>query len=215
MPYIPNSDEEVRQMLAVIGVRTVDDLFKDIPRELRIKKRPRLPAPATELKLQREAADAANRCETFDRMNAFLGGGVYDHFIPAVVQHLAHRVETVTSYTPYQPEASQGNLTFMFEYQSAICELTGMEVSNASMYEGASACAEAALMAPSTRSTGRSRGPTSATSPASRSSRSPRAAAPPTWRPSRPPRTSARRRSSCRCRTSSASWTTARRSRRR
>jgi glycine dehydrogenase subunit 1 len=157
MPYIPNSDEEVRQMLAVIGVRTVDDLFKDIPRELRIKKRPRLPAPASELKLQREAADAANRCETFDRMNAFLGGGVYDHFIPAVVQHLAHRVETVTSYTPYQPEASQGNLTFMFEYQSAICELTGMEVSNASMYEGASACAEAALMALRVNGKGRNR----------------------------------------------------------
>ncbi|MCK6480675.1 MAG: aminomethyl-transferring glycine dehydrogenase subunit GcvPA [Planctomycetaceae bacterium] len=147
MPYIPHSAEDVRAMLAAIGVRTVDDLFEDIPKSLRARRKPRLPRPITELELQREAAAAAAKTETFDRMNAFVGAGVYDHFIPAVVQHLAHRVETVTSYTPYQPEASQGNLTFMFEYQTAICELTGMDVSNASMYEGGSACAEACLMA--------------------------------------------------------------------
>ena len=147
MPYIPHSAEDVRAMLAAIGVRTVEDLFSDIPRALRMKRKPRLPKPITELELQREAAEAAAKTETFDRVNAFLGAGVYDHFIPAVVQHLAHRVETVTSYTPYQPEASQGNLTFIFEYQTAICELTGMDVSNASMYEGGSACAEACLMA--------------------------------------------------------------------
>ena len=147
MPYIPHSADDLRAMLAAIGVKSVDELFEDIPKNLRMKKTPRLPRPITELELQREAAAAAAKTETFDRMNAFLGAGVYEHFIPAVVQHLAHRVETVTSYTPYQPEASQGNLTFMFEYQTAICELTGMDVSNASMYEGGTACAEAALMA--------------------------------------------------------------------
>ena len=147
MPYIPHSADDVRAMLAAIGVRSVDALFEDIPKPMRIRRAPRLPRPATELELQREATEAAAKSETFDRMNAFLGAGVYDHFIPAVVQHLAHRVETVTSYTPYQPEASQGNLTFIFEYQTAICELTGMDVSNASMYEGGTACAEACLMA--------------------------------------------------------------------
>jgi glycine dehydrogenase subunit 1 len=147
MPYIPHSAEDVKAMLAAIGARSVDELFEDIPKHLRAKRAPKLPKPASELELQREAAEAAAKTETFDRMNAFLGAGVYDHFIPAAVQHLAHRVETVTSYTPYQPEASQGNLTFIFEYQTAICELTGMDVSNASMYEGGSACAEACLMA--------------------------------------------------------------------
>jgi glycine dehydrogenase subunit 1 len=147
MPYIPHSAEDVRAMLKAIGAASVDELFEDIPKRMRIKRAPKLPRPLTELELQRLAADAAAKTETFDRMNAFLGAGVYDHFIPAVVQHLAHRVETVTSYTPYQPEASQGNLTFIFEYQTAICELTGMDVSNASMYEGGSACAEACLMA--------------------------------------------------------------------
>jgi glycine dehydrogenase subunit 1 len=147
MPYIPHSADDVRAMLAAIGVARVDDLFEDIPKSMRMKRTPKLPRPASELELQREAEEAAAKTETFDRMNAFLGAGVYEHFIPAVVQHLAHRVETVTSYTPYQPEASQGNLTFIFEYQTAICELTGMDVSNASMYEGGTACAEAALMA--------------------------------------------------------------------
>ncbi len=157
MPYIPHSAEDVRDMLAAVGVRSVDDLFRDIPKALRMKGRLRLPRPISELELQREAAAAAAKSETFDRMNAFVGAGVYDHFLPAVVQHLAHRVETVTSYTPYQPEASQGNLTFIFEYQTAVCELTGMEVSNASMYEGGSACAEACLMALRINGKGRSK----------------------------------------------------------
>ena len=147
MPYIPRSEADLVAMLAAIGVKSVDELFADIPKSMRIRKAPKLPRPATELELQREAVAADAKTETFDRMNAFLGAGVYEHHIPAVVQHLAHRVETVTSYTPYQPEASQGNLTFMFEYQTAICELTGMDVSNASMYEGGTACAEAVLMA--------------------------------------------------------------------
>ncbi|HEU4395162.1 MAG TPA: aminomethyl-transferring glycine dehydrogenase subunit GcvPA, partial [Planctomycetota bacterium] len=147
MPYIPHSEADVRAMLAAVGAKSVDELFEDIPKALRIRRAPRLPKPLAELDLQREAAAAAAKSETFDRMNAFLGAGFYEHFIPAVVQHLAHRVETVTSYTPYQPEASQGNLTFIFEYQTAICELTGMEVSNASMYEGGTAAAEACLMA--------------------------------------------------------------------
>jgi glycine dehydrogenase subunit 1 len=147
MPYISHSEKDVRDMLDAIGVRSVDELFEDVPARLRIRRAPKLPAPLAEMDLQREAARAAEKSETLDRMNAFLGAGFYDHFIPAVVQHLAHRVETVTSYTPYQPEASQGNLTFIFEYQTAICELTGMEVANASMYEGGTAAAEACLMA--------------------------------------------------------------------
>jgi len=93
------------------------------------------------------AAEAAAGTETFDRMNAFVGAGVYDRFIPAVVQHLAHRVETVTSYTPYQPEASQGTLRSIFEFQSMMAALCGMDVANASLYDGASSLAEAALMA--------------------------------------------------------------------
>ncbi len=157
MPYIPHSADDLRAMLAAVGVKSVDELFEDIPKSMRMKRAPKLPRPATELELQREAAAAEAKTETFDRMNAFLGAGVYEHFIPAVVQHLAHRVETVTSYTPYQPEASQGNLTFMFEYQTAICELTGMDVSNASMYEGGTACAEAALMAIRVNGKGRKR----------------------------------------------------------
>ena len=157
MPYIPHSEADVRAMLAAVGAKSVDELFEDIPKALRIRRAPRLPKPLAELDLQREAAAAAAKSETFDRMNAFLGAGFYEHFIPAVVQHLAHRVETVTSYTPYQPEASQGNLTFIFEYQTAICELTGMEVSNASMYEGGTAAAEACLMALRVNGKGRRR----------------------------------------------------------
>jgi glycine dehydrogenase subunit 1 len=157
MPYIPRSEDDLRSMLAAIGVKSVDELFADIPKTMRMKRAPRLPKAASEMELQREAARAEAKTESFDRVNAFLGAGVYEHFIPAVVQHLAHRVETVTSYTPYQPEASQGNLTFMFEYQTAICELTGMDVSNASMYEGGTACAEAALMAIRVNGKGRKR----------------------------------------------------------
>ncbi len=157
MPYIPHGALDVEEMLRVCGIDSVDRLFDPIPAEFRLRRRLRLPKAAAELTLQRESAEALARTETFDRVNAFLGAGVYDHFIPAAVGHLAHRVETVTSYTPYQPEASQGNLTFMFEYQTAICELTGMEVSNASMYEGASACAEAALMALRVNGKGRTR----------------------------------------------------------
>jgi glycine dehydrogenase subunit 1 len=157
MPYIPHGAEDVEAMLRAIGVSSIDALFEPIPKEYRFKRALRLPKPAAELTLQREATEAALKTETFDRFNAFLGAGVYDRFIPAAVTHLAHRVETVTSYTPYQPEASQGNLTFMFEYQTAICELTGMEVSNASMYEGASACAEAMLMAMRVNGKGRTR----------------------------------------------------------
>jgi len=152
MSYCPNTEKEQQEMLAAIGVPSVEALFAPIPAQLRATGFA-LPAGMSEF-------------ETFDRMKAiagqnagstvnFIGGGFYDHIIPAAVDHLSGRAEFYTAYTPYQPECSQGTLQALFEYQSAICRLTGLDVSNASLYDGATACAEAAMMA--LRVTGRSR----------------------------------------------------------
>jgi glycine cleavage system P protein (glycine dehydrogenase) subunit 1 len=149
MPYISLTETEIREMLERIGVRTIDDLFAPIPEEARFKGELRLPPPATELEIGRELTRAAAETTTLDRTNSFLGAGAYDHFIPSVIDHLAGRTEFYTAYTPYQPEASQGMLTAIFEYQSMIAALTGMEVSNASLYDGASGLAEAVMMAAS------------------------------------------------------------------
>jgi glycine dehydrogenase subunit 1 len=132
-------------MLDAIGVSSVDDLFLDIPENLRIA-RLNLPDGASEWNVSREMRDLAARNANLDDYACFLGAGAYDHFIPAVVRAITSRGEFSTPYTPYQPEVSQGTLQAIFEYQSLICALTGMDVSNASMYDGASGFAEAGLL---------------------------------------------------------------------
>jgi len=150
--YCPHTGEEIREMLSVIGVSGVEDLFAAIPPELRARTF-NIPPGISEFEtFARMQAIAADNCAA---MVNFIGGGAYDHCIPAVVDHLSGRAEFYTAYTPYQPECSQGTLQALFEYQTAICRLTGLDVSNASLYDGATACAEAAIMA--LRVTGRNR----------------------------------------------------------
>ncbi len=147
MRYIPNTDRDRREMLQAIGAPSVETLFADIPKDLRLGRRLRIPPALAEAELVREMRRLADRNADADRYSLFLGAGCYNHFSPAVITHLVLRGEFLTSYTPYQPEISQGTLQALFEYQTLVCQLTGMEVSNASMYEGASATAEAVLMA--------------------------------------------------------------------
>jgi len=154
MRYIPNTNADRRQMLEAMGVGAVEDLFADVPEALRLKRPLKLPPALAETDVvKRLRALAAANADT-ERYNSFLGAGCYDHFSPAIIGHLVLRGEFLTAYTPYQPEISQGTLQALFEYQTLVCQLTGMDVSNASMYEGASATAEAILMAH--RITGRS-----------------------------------------------------------
>ena len=147
MPYHFNTPEDTQAMLASIGVKSVEDLFAAIPESVRLKRPLEIPAAMSELALTQHMGALANKNLHAQNSVCFLGGGSYDHFIPAVVDALASRGEFYTSYTPYQPEVSQGNLQAMFEYQTLICQLTGMDVSNASLYDGGSAVTEAALMA--------------------------------------------------------------------
>ncbi len=147
MAYIANTDADVRAMLATIGIDSLDALFDVIPPELRLDRALEVPPALTEFGLTSEIGALIARNEGADRRPCFLGGGSYDHFVPAVVDQLAGRGEFYTAYTPYQAEASQGTLQATFEYQTLIAELTGMDVSNASLYDGGSAAAEAMLMA--------------------------------------------------------------------
>jgi glycine dehydrogenase subunit 1 len=150
--YCPHTPEEIREMLSVIGVASVEELFAPIPAELRAKSF-NIPPGMSEFETYgRMQAIAGDNSQV---MTNFIGGGFYDHIIPAVVDHLSGRAEFYTAYTPYQPECSQGTLQALFEYQTAICRLTGLDVSNASLYDGATACAEAAMM--SLRITGRTK----------------------------------------------------------
>lgn len=134
-------------MLGVIGVDSVDQLFDQIPAELRLNRPLELPSPLTEVELESLLRQRAAECVGASGRTCFLGGGIYDHFVPAAVDAIAGRSEFYTAYTPYQAEASQGSLQAFFEYQTLICELTGMDVSNASLYEGATSVVEAVLMA--------------------------------------------------------------------
>lgn len=147
MPYVANTPDDERAMLASIGVDSIDELFAMVPADLRLKRPLRLPASLTELELTQHMQQLAGRNTPAGQNPCFLGGGSYDHFVPAVVDAIASRGEFYTSYTPYQPEASQGNLQVFFEYQTLVTRLTGMDVSNASLYDGASATTEAVLMA--------------------------------------------------------------------
>jgi len=147
MRYIPHTDEDIREMLQAVGVESVDDLFSEVPSALRLDRPLDLPQPLAEGPLLKELERLAAGNATASSHLSFLGGGAYNHFIPAVVDHLISRSEFYTAYTPYQPEISQGTLQAIFEYQSLICQLTGLDAANASMYDGASACAEAVMMA--------------------------------------------------------------------
>ena len=144
--YFPHTDSQRDEMLKVIGVDDVDDLFSDIPQRFRNPDLD-LPPALTELELGRELSGLAKKNAAPGDYACFLGAGVYRHFIPSVVSAMISRGEFLTSYTPYQPEVSQGTLQATYEFQSLICELTGMETANAGMYDGASAMAEAGLMA--------------------------------------------------------------------
>ncbi|RLC82693.1 MAG: aminomethyl-transferring glycine dehydrogenase subunit GcvPA [Chloroflexi bacterium] len=146
MPYIPNTDREREEMLRAIGVEKVEDLFTDIPEQARYVDF-HLPEPLSEAEILRELRQMAEMNADLDHYTCFLGAGAYNHFVPSVVKHVISRAEFYTAYTPYQPEISQGTLQSIFEYQTMVCQLTGMEVANASHYDGATSMAEAALMA--------------------------------------------------------------------
>jgi len=146
MPYIPHSDEEQKKMLNEIGISSIEGLFKHIPDNLRLKKELDLPFGVSENEAFSEVKKLSFMNKCCDQAISFIGGGAYDHIIPAIINHIILRSEFYTAYTPYQAEVSQGTLQMIYEYQTMICELTGMDVSNASMYDGASAAAEAGLL---------------------------------------------------------------------
>jgi len=147
MPFLPHGRDDVAQMLKKIGVTHFEDLLKNIPAELREQISLDLPLPLSELEIRQKVEEMLNDGKDSRSAVSFLGGGAYDHFIPAVVDFIVSRPEFATAYTPYQAEVSQGTLQAMYEFQSLICALTGMDVSNASMYDGATAMAETVIMA--------------------------------------------------------------------
>mgnify|MGYP001105895526 CR=1 FL=1 len=146
MSYVPHTDSDIREMLARVGVSSVEELFAPVPSSVRFPQID-LPGPQSELETMRELQALADTNANLLHTPSFLGAGAYNHWVPSVVNHILQRSEYYTAYTPYQPEISQGTLQAMFEYQSMICDLTGMEVSNASHYDGATALAEAVIMA--------------------------------------------------------------------
>jgi len=145
--YIPNTEEDQKEMLKELGAKSIEDLFNSIPQKLRLKTELNLPSSLSEMELVNELRELSSKNANLDEYVSFLGAGSYDHFIPALVDHLSARSEFYTSYTPYQAEASQGMLQATYEYQSLICELFKMDVCNASLYEGATALAEAVILA--------------------------------------------------------------------
>jgi glycine dehydrogenase subunit 1 len=147
LSYVLNTPADRAAMLAKIGAASVDELFRPVPDNLKLRRPLQVPAALTEMELQQHLGTLAGSNIPTDQAVCFLGGGAYDHFIPSVVDAIASRSEYYTAYTPYQAEASQGSLQAFFEYQTLICELTGLDVANASLYEGGSAVAESVLMA--------------------------------------------------------------------
>jgi len=137
--FTPHTDDEIREMLATIGARSVADLFGTIPPDLRLTEPLELAPSMAEQEVVDELGRLAARNRSLDELVCFAGRGAYDHYIPSVVWALAGRSEFSTAYTPYQPELSQGVLQALFEFQSMICAITSMEVSNASLYDGATA----------------------------------------------------------------------------
>ncbi|MBW2441065.1 MAG: aminomethyl-transferring glycine dehydrogenase subunit GcvPA, partial [Deltaproteobacteria bacterium] len=147
MRYLPQTHEDIEKMLQVVGVDSLEDLFSSIPADCRRKEALNLPEALTEWELNRHMEDAAGTMGSAPGYKVFLGAGSYNHHIPEIVRQLLNRSEVYTAYTPYQPEISQGTLQAIYEYQTLVSRLLGMEVTNASMYDGASALAEALLMA--------------------------------------------------------------------
>ncbi|MFD1171581.1 aminomethyl-transferring glycine dehydrogenase subunit GcvPA [Oceanobacillus picturae] len=141
--YLPMTDSDKQEMLATIGVDSTEELFADIPEQIRFRGSLNLKKPANEAQLKKELADMANKNVNLKTHASFLGAGVYDHYIPSVVDHVISRSEFYTAYTPYQPEISQGELQAIFEFQTMISELTGLPVANSSMYDGGTSLAEA------------------------------------------------------------------------
>jgi glycine dehydrogenase subunit 1 len=144
--YIPNSPEERAEMLQQVGVPSIENLFDSIPENLRLRDHLQVPGAMSELELLNRFDELAARNQAARRIS-FLGGGAYAHYTPTIVDHLISRSEFFTAYTPYQPEISQGTLQAIFEFQTLVCQLTGMDIANASMYDGSTAMAEAVLMA--------------------------------------------------------------------
>lgn len=143
--YIPHTEDDIKSMLETIGVNTIDDLFADIPEEVKLKKTLNIDKNSSEFEVYRKLKELAEKNDA--SFISFLGGGCYDHLIPSIVNHITGISEFYTAYTPYQAEISQGTLQSIFEFQSLICELTGLDVSNASLYDGHTAASEAAVMA--------------------------------------------------------------------
>lgn len=144
--YLPMTEQDKNEMLEAIGVDSIDQLFADIPEEVRFQGSLNLKSPLSEPELLKEFTRLANKNQNLKSYPSFLGAGVYDHYIPVIVDHVISRSEFYTAYTPYQPEISQGELQAIFEFQTMICELTGMDVANSSMYDGGTALAEAATL---------------------------------------------------------------------
>lgn len=147
MRYLPLNENDRHEMLSAIGVRSIDDLFVDVPKSARLDGLIDLPLHKTEFEVENHLRALAGQNRAASDGPFFMGAGAYRHHIPATVDHLIQRSEFLTAYTPYQPEISQGTLQALFEFQTQVAQLTGMEVANASMYDGSTACAEAVLMA--------------------------------------------------------------------
>lgn len=147
MRYLPLSDTDRGEMLARIGVKSVDDLFADIPKQMLLKEPVDLPRRKGEMEVERILSRMAARNVSASSVPFFVGAGAYKHHVPATVDHLIQRSEFLTSYTPYQPEIAQGTLQYLFEFQTQVAALTGMDVANASMYDGSTGTGEAVLMA--------------------------------------------------------------------
>src|SRR5437764_1581696 len=147
MRLAPRTDDDVREMMASCGLSSVEELFAQIPPSVRLDAPLNLPDGVSEMELVSDLRSLARRNRHADDLVCFAGGGAYDHYVPSVVWALAGRSELYTSYTPYQPELSQGVLQALFEYQSMVCELTALDVSNASLYDGPTSLVEAVHMA--------------------------------------------------------------------
>ena len=147
MSYVPNTAAEQRAMLQAVGVETIEDLLQSVPEQVRLQRPLALPASQREPNLKRLMLGISEKNADLDHFVSFLGAGSYDHTIPSIVPHLYKRAEFVTSYTPYQPEISQGMLQAIYEFQTMICQITSMDTANASLYDGSTAVVEAALLA--------------------------------------------------------------------
>jgi len=145
--FIPNTKNDILEMLEVIGVKDVNDLFLDIPEEFRLTNELDLQSGMSEIELRKHIFNVANKNKSIDELTCFLGAGAYDHYKPSVINAIASRSEFYTAYTPYQPEISQGTLRIIFEYQTMMSGLTGMYAANASLYDGQTAVVESAIMA--------------------------------------------------------------------